>query len=134
MGSTAPSAGAIDILSPTGNSDIQSDTNDVQFEDGNMGDDGAMVSENEGLAERASSGMENQTSNPPDTNNAQSSTPNSSSAQQGQSAESIPIPDDIGDGQGDNIVQRQIREAAMKETDPTLRDRLWDEYRKIKNQ
>ena len=99
-----------------------------------MGDDGAMVSENEGLAERASSGMENQTSNPPDTNNAQSSTPNSSSAQQGKSAESIPIPDDIGDGQGDDIVLRQIRDAAMKESDPLLREKLWDEYRRIKNQ
>ena len=54
--------------------------------------------------------------------------------QQGQNTQSVPIPDDIGDGQGDNIVQRQIREAAIKESDPILRDRLWDEYRKIKNQ
>ena len=39
---------------------------------------------------------------------------------------------DIGDGQGDDIVLRQIREAALKETNPILREKLWDEYRKIK--
>ena len=134
MGSTAPSVGAIDILSPTGNSDIQSDTIDTQFEDSNAGEDGAMVAENEGLAERASSGMDGQATNSTGTENTQSSRANSSSPQQGQNTQSVPIPDDIGDGQGDNIVQRQIREAAIKESDPILRDRLWDEYRKIKNQ
>ena len=134
MGSTAPSASAIDILSPSGNTDIQSDTTETQLEDGNAGDDGAMITENEGLAERASSGMEGQTTNPSNSENTQSGRTDSSSSQQGQSTGSTPIPDDIGDGQGDNIVQRQIREAAIKETDPTLRDRLWDEYRKIKNQ
>jgi len=60
--------------------------------------------------------------------------PSSSSSQQGQGFESIPLPEDIGDGQGDNIVERQIREAAINESDPVLRERLWDEYRKIKNQ
>jgi hypothetical protein len=42
------------------------------------------------------------------------------------------VPEDIGDGQGDDIVLRQIREAALKETNPILREKLWDEYRKIK--
>ena len=46
----------------------------------------------------------------------------------------VPIPEDIDDGQGDDIVLRQIRDAAMKEKDPVLRERLWDEYRRIKNQ
>jgi hypothetical protein len=44
-----------------------------------------------------------------------------------------PIPDDIDDGQGDDIVLRQIRDAATQESDPVLRERLWDEYRRIKN-
>mgnify|MGYP000849494331 CR=1 FL=1 len=57
-----------------------------------------------------------------------------SSGAEGQEGEAIPIPEDIDDGQGDDIVQRQIRDAAMKETDPVLRERLWDEYRRIKNQ
>ena len=42
------------------------------------------------------------------------------------------VPGDIPDGRDDDIVARQLREAAMKETDPELRERLWDEYRKYK--
>ena len=42
------------------------------------------------------------------------------------------IPPDIPDGSDDDVVARQLREAAMKETDPKLRARLWDEYRKYK--
>ncbi len=42
------------------------------------------------------------------------------------------VPADIPDGSDDDIVARQLREAAMKETDPELRERLWDEYRKYK--
>lgn len=54
--------------------------------------------------------------------------------QAGEGAEDVvPIPDDIGDGRDDDIVLRQIREAAMKEQDPVLRERLWDEYRRIRD-
>jgi len=42
------------------------------------------------------------------------------------------VPAGIPDGSDDDIVARQLREAAMKETDPELRERLWDEYRKYK--
>jgi hypothetical protein len=42
------------------------------------------------------------------------------------------IPEDISDGTDDDIVARQLREAAMQEQDPELRDKLWDEYRKYK--
>ena len=41
-------------------------------------------------------------------------------------------PADVGDGQDDDIIARQLREAAMKEQDPELRAKLWDEYRKYK--
>jgi hypothetical protein len=44
----------------------------------------------------------------------------------------ILIPEDIGDGRNDDIVLRQIRDAAMNERDPVLREKLWDEYRRIK--
>ncbi len=44
-----------------------------------------------------------------------------------------PAPADIPDGGDDDIVARQLREAAEKETDPALREKLWDEYRKYKN-
>jgi len=42
-------------------------------------------------------------------------------------------PPDVGDGSDDDIVARQLREAAEKETDPELREKLWDEYRAYKN-
>lgn len=44
------------------------------------------------------------------------------------------VPEDIGSGGDDDIVARQIREAATNEKDPVLREKLWDEYRKYKNQ
>jgi hypothetical protein len=42
------------------------------------------------------------------------------------------VPADIPDGRDDDIVARQLREAAMKEKDPELRERLWEEYRQYK--
>ena len=42
------------------------------------------------------------------------------------------IPDDIPDISDDDIVARQLREAAMNEDDPELREKLWDEYRRYK--
>ncbi len=42
------------------------------------------------------------------------------------------IPPDVGDGEDDDIVAGQLREAAMKEEDPELREKLWDEYRAYK--
>ena len=47
---------------------------------------------------------------------------------------SQPLPDDIGDGRGDNVIERQIRQAALQESDPALREQLWDEYRRMKGQ
>ncbi len=44
------------------------------------------------------------------------------------------VPADIGDGSDDDIVARQIREAALAEEDPQLREKLWDEYRQYKNE
>jgi hypothetical protein len=41
-----------------------------------------------------------------------------------------PIPADIPASRDDDIVARQLREAATSEADPQLRERLWDEYRK----
>lgn len=37
------------------------------------------------------------------------------------------------DGRNDDIVARQLREAAESESDPALRERLWEEYRAYKN-
>jgi hypothetical protein len=42
------------------------------------------------------------------------------------------VPADVGDGSDDDIVARQLREAAIAEDDPELREKLWDEYRRYK--
>ncbi len=42
------------------------------------------------------------------------------------------VPPDVGNGEDDDIVARQLREAAMKEEDPELREKLWEEYRAYK--
>ncbi|MCJ8271567.1 MAG: hypothetical protein MJK04_19475, partial [Psychrosphaera sp.] len=46
----------------------------------------------------------------------------------------FPPPTNIPSGHDDDVVARQIREAAMVEVDPKLREKLWQEYRKYKNQ
>ena len=42
------------------------------------------------------------------------------------------VPNDIQNERDDDIVARQLREAATSESDPVLREKLWDEYRKYK--
>lgn len=42
------------------------------------------------------------------------------------------VPNDIPNARDDDIVARQLREAATRETDPVLREKLWDEYRKYR--
>ena len=49
-----------------------------------------------------------------------------------QQAATFPAPKDIPSGDDDDVVARQLREAAMRESDPQLREKLWDEYRKYK--
>ena len=42
------------------------------------------------------------------------------------------IPDDIPNPQGDDIVAKQLREAAIAESDAELKEKLWEEYRRYK--
>ena len=42
------------------------------------------------------------------------------------------VPADVGDGKDDDVVARQLREAATKEKDPAIREKLWEEYREYK--
>ncbi len=42
------------------------------------------------------------------------------------------LPPGVGDGSDDDVVARQLREAAQAETDPETRRRLWEEYKKYK--
>jgi hypothetical protein len=42
------------------------------------------------------------------------------------------VPADVGDGKDDDVVARQLREAATKEKDPAIREKLWEEYREYR--
>ncbi len=48
----------------------------------------------------------------------------------GQAQAAYPAPPDIPNGNDDDVVARQLREAASHEPDPELREKLWTEYRK----
>jgi len=41
-------------------------------------------------------------------------------------------PTDVGTGNDDDVIARQLREAAQSEADPALREKLWAEYRAYK--
>jgi hypothetical protein len=58
--------------------------------------------------------------------------PREGSAGAGGTDESSSVPADVGDGKDDDVVARQLREAAMKEKDPAIREKLWQEYRDYK--
>lgn len=45
----------------------------------------------------------------------------------------FPAPAGTPDGKDDDVVARQLREAAAAEKDPELRAKLWEEYRKYKS-
>ncbi|MEH6403643.1 MAG: hypothetical protein V7750_09755 [Sneathiella sp.] len=42
------------------------------------------------------------------------------------------LPEDIPAADNDSVLEAQIRQAAINETDPKKKERLWDEYRKYK--
>ncbi len=42
------------------------------------------------------------------------------------------IPDDIPPVDNDSVLEEQIRQAAINETDPVIKAKLWNEYRKYK--
>jgi len=42
------------------------------------------------------------------------------------------VPDDIPAADNDSVLEAQIRNAAMNESDESIREKLWDEYRKYK--
>ncbi len=122
MGSDGGSSD-IDILSPSGSSGAI-DSDEPLFEEAGEGGSDRSAS----VEQRAADGA------PPGTEGNEGSGNQSASTAGQDEADIIPIPEDIDDGQGDDIVLRQIRDAASKEQDPDLREKLWDEYRRIKNQ
>lgn len=115
----------IDILRPSGGSTLESDAEQPVYDDA-----GSIAEGDEALENRASEGPSESEATAEGSSNSDS-TISSSAGQPKQVTDEVP--EDIGDGQGDNIVLRQIRDAAMQESDPTLKEKLWDEYRRIKS-
>ena len=64
-------------------------------------------------------------------NSGQPSGPAGSSGMPSNPAK-FPPPEDIPSGDDDDVLARQLREAAMREPDPEVREKLWNEYRKYK--
>ena len=70
---------------------------------------------------------------PNDDRSGQASQPGQSGASStGSDDKEREIPDDLKDIDNDDIVAQQLKEAAIAETDPELKERLWQEYRKYK--
>ena len=115
----------IDILRPSGGSTLESDAEQPTYDNA-----GSIAEGDEALENRASEGPSESEATAEGSPNS-ASTISSSAGQPKQVTDEVP--EDIGDGQGDNIVLRQIRDAAMQESDPTLKEKLWDEYRRIKS-
>ncbi len=65
--------------------------------------------------------------------NRQTSSRETGTPTQSPSSKKSTAPKDIPDGRNDDVVARQLREAAEKESDPELKKKLWDEYRRYKS-
>jgi hypothetical protein len=119
-----------DILDPLSNSAAAAESEEPLFREGDLSEAGGSV-ENAEIAKRAEEGGSGGGSGP----DMEGEPGGGGGGQDGDdNGEIIPIPDDVGDGRDDDIVLRQIRDAATKERDATLREKLWDEYRRIKGQ
>ena len=114
--------------------------------------DGAILAERAVIAQQANERSANQTggapaapaANAPQGAGAGSSAPQSASQGGARPRTPRPTPSMPGGGQGgqgandlpdakdDDIIARQLREAAMAEQDPELREKLWEEYRRYK--
>ena len=117
----------IDILSPSGASSIESDSDQRPYETAE-----SIAEGDSDIEERAATGPDSDSDGEGAGDGGGQSSGNNSS-ESGEAIVVEPLPDDIDDGQGDDIVLRQIRAAATQESDPVLREKLWDEYRRIKD-
>lgn len=160
-GGVAPSDQGIDILDPMGGGGGGATSDQPIFVEGNLEEgeqdgetgDGQGSMENADIAQRAEAGSGAQGGGTAGGGSASSGSAaggasggaagggaaaagGSGSGSQGTQgdAEVIELPPDVGDGRNDDIVLRQIRDAATHEKDPVLREKLWDEYRRIQAQ
>ncbi|WP_461480873.1 hypothetical protein [Porticoccus sp.] len=102
---------------------------------GPLFEEGDLASEPEGGAAGSANGDGEQGGGWGSDNESTSAKTTTTYGKEGGVAGTLPggrAPDNIPDGSDDDIVARQIREAAIKEQDPVLKEKLWDEYRKYK--
>ncbi|HJM09660.1 MAG TPA: hypothetical protein QGG41_06145 [Gammaproteobacteria bacterium] len=96
--------------------------------------DAAAISEGALEGGMGSSGAESEISEGQEGESTESQSESDSSDESSQSEadkQKERIPDDIPmDGTGEDVIARQIREAAIQEDDPVIREALWEEYRK----
>jgi hypothetical protein len=92
--------------------------------EGNSGDSGDSGGMNDG-SEGGNQGVEGDGGRP-------AGGPADSSIGSGEAGNDSDQPEDIPDGSDDDVVARQLREAAEKENDPELKAKLWEEYRRYK--
>ncbi len=100
---------------------------------GSEGGESGASSDSEGSESGASSASEGGESGASSADGQQAGSNSSGPITEG-AGNVIPVPEDVGDGRNDDIVLRQIREAALQEKDPVLREKLWQEYRRIRDQ
>ena len=136
VGSQGSTGAEIDILSPSGSSGgMQIDSDTPLFEEDGTMAEGTIAEGNADIESRAAEGPQSEASESGAADaTAVEGGPLGAASDNSEGGDIVPIPEDIGDGQGDDIVMRQIRNAAMQESDPVLREKLWDEYRRMKNQ
>lgn len=96
--------------------------------EGESGQEGSEAAQGES-GESSQSGQQSgqQGSESGSSNNQDNSSAGSPSAGRPSSA-----PPGTPDGRNDDVIARQLREAAEKETDPELKRKLWEEYRRYK--
>ena len=122
----------IEIEEDAMSSDALSDNNSESMEE-DINSSSSSASERSSGAEANNKGENgNGSSSVNNNNNAryQSSIPDQGSLPSGRPDTSTPV--DVIDSASDDIIARQIREAATKEKDPKLQEKLWAEYRKYK--
>jgi hypothetical protein len=96
---------------------------------GSEGEGSAGGSDGEGQEGGGRTGGDNQAG---DAGDRRSGGPQDGSTGSGEEGSDNEQPADIPDGSNDDVVARQLREAAEKETDPELKAKLWEEYRRYK--
>lgn len=112
----------------------QSASSSADNSGGGGGDDGQGegLSENSATASQDMQGTDPTLEIPPPMAEQEMQDSESGTTQSPASARNGAIPEDIPAANNDDAIAAQIRLAAESETDPEIREKLWNEYRKYK--